>query len=89
MVAILYHHTGRYASHPGSVKRRHSTLCRSVYKTAVNSDYTKLIILLCIFSFLLDNGRLYKSVSGCGRQVAPGVTGLTGFAVNKYSIGTT
>ena len=34
-------------------------------------------------------GDFIKSVSGYGRQVAPGVTGPTRFAVNKYSIGTT
>ena len=35
------------------------------------------------------NGRLNKSDPGYVRQVAPGVTGPTGFAVNKNPIGTT
>ena len=35
------------------------------------------------------NGRIYNSVSGYDRQMAPGVTGPAGFVVNKYSIGTT
>ena len=35
------------------------------------------------------NGRLYKSVSGYDRQVAPGVTVPERFAVNENSIGTT
>ena len=34
-------------------------------------------------------GDFIKSVSGYDRQVTPGVTGPTGFAVNKYSIGIT
>ena len=37
---------------------------------------------------VVNNGRLYKSVSGYDRQVAPDVTGPRWFAVNKYSIGT-
>ena len=37
----------------------------------------------------VDNGRLYKSVSGYDRQVLAGVTGPSRFAVNENSIGTT
>ena len=43
----------------------------------------------CNCASCIQMGDFIKSVSGYDRQVAPGVNGPTGFAVNKYSIGIT
>ena len=55
-----------------------------VFQTKTNSAQRLMFDSRALESFLFANGIPYKSVSSYDRQVAPGITGPTGFAVNTF-----
>ena len=84
---------GRVGKREGEgVEVERGNMRRGIVEGKNNSRYFEIINHLTYF-YTWDlgdfNGRLYHSVSGYVRQVAPGVTGPRRFAVNMTYTGTT